>query len=273
MNEKPDPPHPGNRAFTRVDLLALMASSALLLFIVLPALGRVTGKTIIAQCAANLEQYDMALQVYGAENQDYLPNISGDWPCDAPAYYLALITNTGVKWTSLFCPGNSMRFTEQDNWNVWTNWEMLGYGQLGYASAIPGITSMGFAPVGTYLFATNINGTLTMPRVNISGTYYPVIPASRALVADATVASTSGTIPPFPPAPPPAGAALNSAMLTYDWVGTNEGYSGSHLSGHMNGSIPPGGNVGMLDGHVEWRNLTNMLPRAGNGGGALYYFW
>jgi prepilin-type processing-associated H-X9-DG protein len=41
----------------------------------------------------------------------------------------------------------------------------------------------------------------------------------------------------------------------------------------MNGSIPPGGNVGMLDGHVEWRNLTNMLPRAGNGGGALYYFW
>jgi prepilin-type processing-associated H-X9-DG protein len=93
-------------------------------------------------------------------------------------------------------------------------------------------------------------------------------------VADATVADDSGTFLLFPPAPPPpAGAALNAAMVTYDWVGTNGGYSGSHLSGHMNGSIPLGGNVGMLDGHVEWRNLTNMLPRAGDSSEGLYYFW
>ena len=84
MNEKPDGPHAGNRAFTRVDLLALLASMALLLFIVLPALGRVTGKTTIAQCAANLEQYDLALQIYGNENQDILPNFpGGNWVWDA----------------------------------------------------------------------------------------------------------------------------------------------------------------------------------------------
>jgi prepilin-type processing-associated H-X9-DG protein len=36
--------------------------------------------------------------------------------------------------------------------------------------------------------------------------------------------------------------------------------------------IPLGGNVGMLDGHVEWRDFTNMLPRAG-GSGSPYFFW
>ena len=128
MNEKPDRPHAGNRAFTRVDLLALLASLALLLFIVLPALGRVTGKTAIAQCAANLEQDDMALQIYGGENQDNLPNIgAGYWAWDASLSYTAQIINTGVKWTSLFCPGTSARYTEQDNWATWTNWVPTGY--------------------------------------------------------------------------------------------------------------------------------------------------
>jgi prepilin-type processing-associated H-X9-DG protein len=41
----------------------------------------------------------------------------------------------------------------------------------------------------------------------------------------------------------------------------------------LNGLIPLGGNVGMLDGHVEWRNFTNMLPRAGSGASAPFFFW
>ena len=52
-------------------------------------------------------------------------------------------------------------------------------------------------------------------------------------------------------------------MLTYNGGPASDGgYVKPHLSPHLNGMIPLGGNVGMLDGHVEWRNLTNMLPRA-----------
>jgi len=264
MSKKPDRPQAGNPAFTRMDLLALLAVLALLVMIVLPALGRVTGKTTIAQCAANLEQYDMALQVYGGENRDNLPPITGgNWAWDAPTSYLFLITNTGVKWTSLYCPGTSVRFTEQDN-HALLNWTVQ-FGVLGYATTVPGIASMGTSPVGTYLFATNINATLTMQRVNYLGTYYPVTPASRPLVADATLTLGNGV-------PPPAGPALNAAMLTYNWTSIAGGYMKPHLSPHLNGLIPLGGNIGMLDGHVEWRNLTNMLPRAGDGG-APYFFW
>jgi prepilin-type processing-associated H-X9-DG protein len=264
MNEKPDRPHAGNRAFTRIDLLALLASLALLLFIVLPALGRVTGKTTIAQCAANLEQYDMALQIYGGENQDNLPSITSVyWAWDAPASYLALITNTGVKWTSFYCPGTSVRFTEQDDWNLW-NFVPGQYGVLGYATTVPGVANMSES-LGTWLFSTNVNTTLSKERVSAAAAFLPITPATRPLVADATLTPDVG----FPPA---AGPGLNAAMLTYNWFNINGGYTKPHLSPHLNGMFPLGGNVGMLDGHVEWRAFTNMLPRAGGEGDPLF-FW
>jgi len=264
MSNKPDRPQAGSPAFTRMDLLALLAVLTLLVMVVLPALGRVTGKTTIAQCAANLEQYDLALQIYGGENQDNLPSGAyGYWAWDASLYCMNRITNTGVKWTSFYCPGTSARFTEQDNWFKWTVWETVGYRVLGYASTVPG--TPGFANEGTYPFSSNVNPTLTVQRMNISGIIYPVTPASRPLVADATLTWGNGV-------PPPAGPALNAAMLTYDWAYITNDYPEPGISAHLNGLIPLGGNVGMLDGHVEWRNFTNMLPRAG-GSGAPYFYW
>ena len=34
-----------------------------------------------------------------------------------------------------------------------------------------------------------------------------------------------------------------------------------HNTAHLNGKMPAGGNIGMLDGHVEWRFFQKMLPR------------
>jgi prepilin-type processing-associated H-X9-DG protein len=64
-------------------------------------------------------------------------------------------------------------------------------------------------------------------------------------------------------------------MLTYNWSSINGGYvydgqPKPHLSAHLNGLIPLGGNIGMLDGHVEWRNFTNMQARAD---GTPYFYW
>ena len=95
----------------------------------------------------------MALQIYGGENQDNLPTIDGgNWAWDAPASYLALITNSGVKWTSLYCPGTSARFTEQDNWKLLTILHQAAFGVLGYATTAPGVASMQGTTAGTYNF-------------------------------------------------------------------------------------------------------------------------
>jgi len=47
------------------------------------------------------------------------------------------------------------------------------------------------------------------------------------------------------------------------------GYPKPHRAPHLKGIVPLGGNVGMLDGHAEWRKFEVMIPRTVNGP----YFW
>jgi len=45
------------------------------------------------------------------------------------------------------------------------------------------------------------------------------------------------------------------------------------LTPHMNGNVPLGGNLGMLDGHSEWRKFQFMFPRDQTGSGAPVFWW
>ena len=38
-----------------------------------------------------------------------------------------------------------------------------------------------------------------------------------------------------------------------NWTDIIGGYSVHHTTGHMNRNVPSGGNLSLLDGHVEWR--------------------
>ncbi len=60
------------RAFTLVELLVVLATVALLACLCLPAFARVQGQTTRAQCAANLKQFDLALQIYGSDHSNFL---------------------------------------------------------------------------------------------------------------------------------------------------------------------------------------------------------
>jgi prepilin-type processing-associated H-X9-DG protein len=47
----------------------------------------------------------------------------------------------------------------------------------------------------------------------------------------------------------------------------------SFTSAHMlNSRIPAGGNLSMLDGHVEWRPFQQFIPRAGGNEGPAFYY-
>jgi len=59
---------------------------------------------------------------------------------------------------------------------------------------------------------------------------------------------------------------------TYNWTDVEGGYKKHDISSHLkNGKIPGGGNIGMLDGHVEWRPFSQMLPRTGPNDPVFYY--
>ena len=70
------------------------------------------------------------------------------------------------------------------------------------------------------------------------------------------------------------GATLNNtgtgnfpADNGYNWTAIDGGYTFEgapkpHISAHMKtGTIPDGGNIGMVDGHVEWRPFPQMINR------------
>jgi prepilin-type processing-associated H-X9-DG protein len=60
-------------AFTLTELLVVMATIAILVATLLPVLARTQAKTQLTQCLNNLHQFGLAIQMYGNDNQDYLP--------------------------------------------------------------------------------------------------------------------------------------------------------------------------------------------------------
>jgi len=63
---------------------------------------------------------------------------------------------------------------------------------------------------------------------------------------------------------------VNRGGNTY--VNIKGGYAKPHQTAHLSGRLPAGGNVGMLDGHVEWRPFMQMHVRTDSS--SLYpVFW
>jgi hypothetical protein len=61
-----------DRAFTLTELLAVIATLAMVVLVVLPALGRSSNGSVRAVCFNNLRQMGMAVGMYANDNVDYL---------------------------------------------------------------------------------------------------------------------------------------------------------------------------------------------------------
>ena len=135
--------------------------------------------------------------------------------------------------------------------NLWNYGAPSTLHVVGYALTFPGNTSV---------IATNLNSTLTPQRISLSGSWLPApSPAQRPLVADGTISLY--------------GQGTYAQRYTYNYTDVAGGYSVHHLSPHLNGQFPAGGNVGMLDGHVEWRKFDSMQCRVISGSGAAGFWW
>ncbi|MGC3960561.1 MAG: type II secretion system protein [Verrucomicrobiota bacterium] len=240
------------RAFTLRELVVVIAVLSVLGGTLLAALQqRASWQIKKTQCAANLRQFALATQLYATENCDKLPEIStGAWAWDFPGYAADAFLQFGMDKRTFYCPGTAPRFNDNYNflnsepnslWNFWgPELHIIGYSVAFNASP---------------LALSNRNTTILPEPIKINANIFPAPPNhERVLLSDATISSSlSGTAA----NPAPAGS-FTSVTGGFSVNGTHI----PHLSPHLKGNLPAGGNLAFKDGHVAWRKFAQMQQRA-----------
>jgi prepilin-type N-terminal cleavage/methylation domain-containing protein/prepilin-type processing-associated H-X9-DG protein len=266
--------------FTLIELLVVIAIIAILASMLLPTLAKAKEQAIRAKCKSNERQQSLALTMYAGENRDSLPVLPSqggpNQPWDMLPAVGAYLASSGAPYKVWYDPGTAQSYTDQDFLTLWSNdvneggddpLRVVGYAQTFSGGAGYGTQNSGTAP---YYFFTNINSKLSAGSIAFFNSSLPIRMSSRVLLACATITSPGSVTTSY------------ATMKTYPWknlphsldpdVAVNKPFTSSHMGA---GSIAAGGNLAMIDGHVEWRNLQRMIPRAGSVGGGFgpNFYW
>ncbi len=244
------PPRPKQRAFTLIELLVVIAIIAILAAILLPVLAKAKDKTVVASCKNNQRQLMLATLMYANDNNESLPDCKnrGYWFWDLDAATATNLLANLKNIQSFYCPNEWYLFDNGPNHTItpgtaWTafNSPPNPYVVIGYCCFFPNSVSTTFPALGGTNMVTKT--TQARPGFNITST--------EMLIDGVIYRNSLG-----------GGRQYVEIPINGGFVKT------AHL---QSASRPSGGNVGFLDGHVEWRPFNRMTNNIGPLSANVYF--
>jgi prepilin-type processing-associated H-X9-DG protein len=222
---------------TLVELMVVVAMTALLSAIMLPALSTAKEKTRRAVCKNNIHQLLQVLEMYADENEQFLPSCGDD-----KGYYHSIVLSDAV-FTNLVDMAGSSNILYCPN---------IAFGSS--PNPVPQhIANIGYV-IGYSYLAESIAGSSKSPDYTVLPVKVPTTGTStNELLADANYWTGSASPGYFPAQMKVAPHTSTGAAMAQSSAYT-VGLPGSSVASV--GAV--GGNIGFVDGHVEWRNLPQM---------------
>jgi len=266
------------KGFTLVELLVVIAVIALLMSILMPVLRKAKDQAMRILCGNNLKNLTFSLTMCADKDNNKLPPGGGYWPWDIswPVAY-NMVKNMGADVSSItiptgnpstylpleysshfYCPANvTQKRLRRDYWFFTTSYHNAGYGFLMKAPW----NSNGNTPItgaGTDGLTADTSKKW-IDRIDVDQA------SSRELVVDATLSKMIDSVK-FP---------YGNFEVVHTSCNPSDGTAVNRTNHTNSDSKCPGGNIGFVDNHVEWRPFTEMKHRytVGSCSDSFKIFW